>query len=67
MRTVIEVKGSSRVHNGDLAPLRALREEHTVKDMIVVCMEDVPRKTQDEIRILPWKVFLEELWADALT
>jgi predicted AAA+ superfamily ATPase len=58
----IEVKAGQRVHDGDLAPLRALRQEHTVKNAVVVCMETTPRTTADGIRIVPWRTFLDEIW-----
>jgi len=62
METVIEVKGGG-VHDGDLRHIRALREDYKVKKSIAVCLESIPRKTQDGIQILPWKNFLEKLWS----
>ena len=64
-QAAIEVKGSSRVHDGDLSPLRALRQEYKVKHSVVVCQETFPRKTDDGISILPWQTFLEQLWDGA--
>jgi len=61
----IEVKGGARVHDGDLAPLRALAQEHSIKFPMVVCMEKIPRRTTDGIHVLPWQVFLERLWSGA--
>lgn len=60
----IEVKGSGRVHEGDLGSLRALREEHRVRHAIAVCLEKEPRLTSDGIHIMPWEYFLRSLWAD---
>lgn len=60
--TVIEVKAGSRVHEGDMAGLRALREEHRVKRSMVVSLEREPRRVEPGIEILPWKVFLQRLW-----
>jgi predicted AAA+ superfamily ATPase len=65
MDAAIEVKGATRVHAGDLRGLRALREAHRVKRAIVVCLEREPR-VLDGIQILPWKVFLDRLWATDL-
>ena len=63
MEVVIEVKGSNRVHDGDLRGLRALREEHTVRHALVVSLEQKRRTTEDRIDIYPWKDFLEALWS----
>jgi hypothetical protein len=51
------------VRTEDLRPLRAYVEEHRPRHAVVVCNEDAPRRTADGIRILPWSVFLERLWA----
>ncbi len=61
----IEVKASVRVHDGDLTALRALRDEQTIKQCCVVCQESIPRKTADGIAIVPWRHFLDCLWAGA--
>lgn len=58
----IEVKGSGRVHEGDLRGLRALREEHRVKHSIVVSLEREPRTIASRIKVLPWEAFLHQLW-----
>jgi predicted AAA+ superfamily ATPase len=59
--TAIEVKSARIVSRHDLRGLIALREEEKLKHYIVVCTDTVPR-TVDGIRILPWQVFLQELW-----
>jgi predicted AAA+ superfamily ATPase len=58
----IEVKGSVRVNEASLGAMRALREDGPVKHRIVVSLEKQPRTLSDGIKILPWQVFLEELW-----
>ena len=58
----IEVKGSSLVDSRDIRPLRAFQDEFKVKRALLVCNEKAPRLSGG-IRILPWRVFLEELWA----
>lgn len=62
MDVAIEIKGGSRVHDGDLRGLRALAEDHRVKRRVVVCLESQPRRLDDGIEILPWRIFLDRLW-----
>ena len=64
--TAIEVKGSGNVHQGHLKGLKTLSEEITLKQKIVVSMDPQPRLAGD-IRILPWNIFLDELWGDQFT
>ena len=42
----------------------AIKEEELLKNYILVALEDTPRKDGD-IYILPWKVFITNLWQDA--
>lgn len=58
----IEVKGSKMVQNKHLNGLILLAEEIPLKHKIVVSLDLNPRIIGD-IRILPWKIFFEELWA----
>lgn len=58
----IEAKAKSPLGARDLRGLRALREEHLLRRYIAVCLEDVPR-TVDGIEVLPWRHFLDQLWA----
>lgn len=60
------VKGARRVHDADLRGLRAVRESHRVKRALVVCLEREPRVIEPRIEILPWRLFLERLWAGDL-
>jgi uncharacterized protein len=46
-----------------LKGLRKFKEEYSVKRAILVSLDPKPRKTEDQIEILPWKIFLEQLWA----
>lgn len=66
MEVAIEVKGSERVHDGDLGGLRSLCGEHRVKRSLVVSLERAPRALEPNIEILPWSVFLAELWGGTL-
>ena len=60
-QVAIEVKGSNRVERKELRPLMAFREEYSPRQTLVVCNERVER-LHEQIRILPWRVFLRELW-----
>ena len=59
----IEVKGSSRVHEGDTASLCALLEDGPVKKRVIVCLEKQPRIFGGGIEVLPWQNFVQKLWA----
>ncbi len=63
--TAIEVKGTAQTAPHHLKGLNAFREEYKVKNSIVVSLDPSPRLV-DNILILPWKVFLEKLWAGEL-
>lgn len=58
----IEVKGGARVHDGDLAGLRALGQEHRLRRAVVVSLERQVRTLAPGIEVLPWKTFLAQLW-----
>ena len=59
--TAIEVKAKGNVSSQDLKTLKALAEEGKLKRYLVVSFE--PRKRQvGEVTVLPWQVFLTELW-----
>lgn len=62
--TAIEVKATSSVGRRDLRGLEALAEEGLMKRSILVCREGVPRQV-GQVLILPWQVFLQQLWEDA--
>ncbi|MCB4756334.1 MAG: ATP-binding protein [Elusimicrobia bacterium] len=62
-KLALEIKASSRVHEGETRSLAALLEDGPVKNCVVVSMEKEPRRVDKNIEILPWKVFLEELWS----
>ena len=61
-KAAIEVKTSKNITNKELRGLRAFMEEGVVKDYILVCREQFERTTEDGIRIIPWKLFLTQLW-----
>lgn len=60
--TAIEVKSTNMVNPRHLKGLKNFSEEYNVKRSIVVSTDPHPRRI-DDIMILPWKMFLEELWA----
>jgi predicted AAA+ superfamily ATPase len=66
MELAIEIKASSRVHDGDVRGLRVLSEESNPRCRIVVCMEDEPRTVAGSIEILPWREFFRRLWEGEL-
>jgi len=60
--TAVEVKAKENVSPQDLRSLRALAEEKMLKRYLCVSLEARPRVVEG-IRILPFKDFLEALWA----
>lgn len=58
----IEIKGSKSIHDKHLKGLRALKEEGIIKNFAVISCDQNERKTQDNITIFPWNIFLERLW-----
>jgi uncharacterized protein len=61
----IEVKGTNNVQGRHLKGLKSFAEEYTVKKLILVSDDPLERKI-GEISVLPWKIFLERLWADEI-
>jgi predicted AAA+ superfamily ATPase len=62
----IEAKGTEQAHPKHLKGLQQFREEYSTRRSILVSLDDRPRKTEDGIEILPWRRFLEMLWADEI-
>jgi len=60
--TAVEVKASENVHASDLKSLRALAEEKLLHRYLCVSLERRPRKV-GEVLVLPWREFLDALWA----
>ncbi|OFY96631.1 MAG: AAA family ATPase [Bacteroidetes bacterium RIFCSPLOWO2_12_FULL_31_6] len=61
----VEVKASNKISERHLKGLKSFSEEYTVKHLILVCNEPLPR-LYNNIWILPWQVFLQKLWAGEL-
>ena len=58
----IEIEGTSRVDNRYLRPLTAFIENYSPRKALVVCNEKEERAHQ-HIRVMPWRRFLQDLWA----
>ena len=58
----IEVKSTSNVQSHHLKGLKGFSEEYSVKKLIVVSSDPAERKMGD-ITVMPWKIFLDRLWA----
>jgi len=61
----IEIKSTAQARDRHLKGLRAFKEEHKTKCLLVT-MDPRPRKTSDDILILPWQTFLDRLWANEI-
>jgi uncharacterized protein len=59
----IEVKASDNVNFAHTKGLVAFREEYDNTNCMVVSHDPYPRLMDNGVRILPWKMFLDKLWA----
>jgi predicted AAA+ superfamily ATPase len=66
MKVAIEFKSSDRITKDHLKGLKALLEEHSPEQALLVCNEKEPRKLENGIRILPYHNFLNLLWSNEL-
>lgn len=62
----IEVKATKNPTPRNLGGLRKIGEERDFKQRILVCRENMPRKTDEGILILPWQEFLHRLWGNRI-
>jgi predicted AAA+ superfamily ATPase len=63
----VEAKAKERVSINDLKGLLEFGKEYPgVKHKIIVCLEPRARETEQGIRILPYRIFLDELWSGKL-
>lgn len=58
----IEVKATEHANVRHLKGLKSFSTEYNVKNLILVSNDPFPRQVED-IEILPWKIFLDRLWA----
>ena len=61
-KVAVEIKGASRIDKKDISGLEAFAQSNSVKRSIVVCNEK-EKRLHARIEILPWEIFLEQLWA----
>ncbi|MDY0165170.1 MAG: DUF4143 domain-containing protein [Thermoguttaceae bacterium] len=61
----VEVKGAGRIDSRDLRALAGFKETYKPRAAVLVCMEPEPRVVEG-VRIVPWSVFLDELWQGAI-
>lgn len=62
-RIAIETKTTKHYTASDLKGLRALKEEGACQRHMLVCREEYPMMTDDGIEIIPYEIFLDELWS----
>ena len=62
-KIAIEVKVTERVQEKHLKSLRMLQEEKICARFIVVSLDPIKRREGD-IDIMPWQIFLAQLWGD---
>jgi predicted AAA+ superfamily ATPase len=58
----IEVKGTERAEAHHFRGLSAFREDYRARSAILVTLDPRPRE-KAAVTILPWRVFLQRLWA----
>ena len=58
----IEIKSAALIQDKHLKGIRALKEEGNIQNFAAVSCDRYERKTQDNITIFPWKLFLKKLW-----
>lgn len=58
----IEIKATHLVADKHMKGIRALKEEKQFQRYIIVSQDLSRRKTDDEIEIFPWQIFLQALW-----
>ncbi len=61
----IEVKATDNANPRHLKGLKNFAEEYSIKKSILISNDPFPRKIGD-VLILPWKIFLQQLWAGVM-
>jgi len=64
--TAIEVKSTDTLTGDHLKGLRAWKQDNPRSRAILVCNVPRPRRTDDQIEILPLRGFLDQLWSGNL-
>ena len=65
-RLALEAKATRRVHSDHLKGLREVAVDHRVQRRAVVSLDERPRRTDEDIDVLPWRTFTAQLWAGDL-
>jgi len=58
----LDVKSTEFANDGHLKGLRRFKEEYPVRRSILISQDLKPRNTEDQIEIIPWRTFLQQLW-----
>jgi len=66
MDLVLEFKATSALKSAHLKGLRRLKEEYKTGRAIVVSLDEVSKKSEDEIDMLHWRDFCKRLWRKEL-
>jgi predicted AAA+ superfamily ATPase len=66
MEVALEFKSGRQVRDSDFRGMRALREEHQPRRSLIVARTEEPRRTDDGIEIVPWRMFCAQLWAGGI-
>ena len=67
MSLAVEAKSSARIGTRHLRGLRSLIKDYPeARQRIIVCLEPLPRRTEDGIDILPATEFVRRLWSGEL-
>jgi predicted AAA+ superfamily ATPase len=64
-KIAIEVKSTKRINDSHLKGLKAIQQEAQINDFYVIS-EDPIERVKDKIHIMPWKTFLQQLWASKI-
>jgi len=59
----IEVKGISLVDKRNFRPIITFADTYSPRKAYIVCNES-QKRIYNNIEVLPWKIFLDQLWAD---
>jgi predicted AAA+ superfamily ATPase len=60
----LEVKAKKQIRSNDIKTLLEFKKDYpAVKHLIIVSLEDKPRKTDHGILILPFTEFIKMLWS----
>jgi uncharacterized protein len=62
----IEIKSTDNILPKHTKGLMAFAEEYTTPKRIIVCQESWPRLLHNDIHVLPWAMFLDQLWTDQI-